>query len=227
MESPVNITLKDGMISNITVSDTGMGTEVIIDGATVTNLNIFAKTEVIVNSGSVDRITTGRFAEKSTITVAEGAKVQTVNAQTEITITGKGNVAGVVANVNNVRVDTIGTIVTVSKGAYGVIAGGKPVESGSTITTALNDSSIDKDVESDSSIDDKSNKDNNSNTDGSTPRSSTPGGGATGGGGPSGGGSTPGGNAPGGGGTPGGGNGGGNGGNNRDSEWSCCSGRMI
>lgn len=43
IESPANITLKGGMVSNITISDTSKESEVIIDGAAVENLNIFAK----------------------------------------------------------------------------------------------------------------------------------------------------------------------------------------
>ena len=219
VESPAKIALKGGVISNITVSNTSMESEVIINGATVANLNIFARTEVIVNSGSVESIKTGIFAKESIVTVMEGAKVQAVNAQIATTITGNGTVASVAANANNVRVDTLGTVVTVSKGVSGVIAGGNPVGSGLTITTALNDPSIDKGVDNDdnnnennSNIHNKSNKGNNGVPSGGTPGGGTPGGGTPGGGTGGGGGS------PDGGGNPGGDNGGNNGGSDPAKE---------
>lgn len=157
---------------------------------------------------------------KSIIAVAEGAKVETVNAQGETTITGNGNVASVIADANNVRVDTIGTVVNVGKGVSGVIAGGNPVEGGSTITTALDDSSTGNDVDNDVGHDERGsdmgnnidNEGGNDNND--VPADETPGGGTPGGGTPGGG--TPGGGTPGGG-TPGGADNGGsgnNGGNN-------------
>lgn len=103
------------------------------DAETVT---ISEAADVTVNSGKVDKIVALAAAADATITVNDGAKVTTIEANADgIAITGKGDVDQVRANADNVAVTTPKTEVTAAAGTTGVTAGGTEIAAGESATT--------------------------------------------------------------------------------------------
>ena len=103
------------------------------DAETVT---ISEAADVTVNSGKVDKIVALAAAADATITVNDGAKVTTIEANADgVTITGKGDVDQVRANADNVAVTTPKTEVTAAEGTTGVTAGGTEIAAGESATT--------------------------------------------------------------------------------------------
>lgn len=88
-----------------------------------------------VQSGTVDEVTVDEAAAGSSVTVASGASVSTVQADAaSVSVRGEGKVTAVQANANNVSVSTAGTRVTAASGTSGVTAAGTAVEAGQSTT---------------------------------------------------------------------------------------------
>jgi len=135
VESNTRISLTSGTVSSVTVGEQGAGSEIIVSGAKVTQLEALSRAKVTVKSGTIDNVTVGKAAQDTALDVAKGAEVGKVTANAKAVISGSGTVTNVEANADGIRVDTKGTKLTVKKGVKGVIADGKEVEGGTTITT--------------------------------------------------------------------------------------------
>ncbi|HHW00925.1 MAG TPA: hypothetical protein GXX36_15420 [Clostridiaceae bacterium] len=135
VDSNSRITLTSGTVSSVTVGEQGAGSEIIVSGAKVTQLETLSMAKVTVKKGTIDNVTVGKAAQDTTLDVAKGAEVGKVTANAKAVISGSGTVTAVEANADDIRVDTKGTKLTVKKGVKGVIANGEEVEGGTTITT--------------------------------------------------------------------------------------------
>lgn len=102
-----------------------------------------ASADVSVAEGSaVGTLTVSQSAPNTTIKVAKGTKVTTVNAAGDgTTISGEGTVTTVDASGNNVSVNTEGTTVKAAEGVTGVTAGGEEIAGGTTGTASSSSSS--------------------------------------------------------------------------------------
>lgn len=145
----------EGSVGTVTVVATDV--VVSVNNATIKNINISASNSRLIvfkNSnvdtiildaeksnvevlGEVKRINTTEKAEKTSINVAKGGKVEEVQVNAKETIiNGKGSVKSVEVKADNVEVNTPDTKVIAAKGITGVTANGKDVPGGTSTDDA-------------------------------------------------------------------------------------------
>ena len=110
----------------------------VLQNATVSNLSVAAEnTDVTVSKGStVTSVHITADAAGSALKVAAGTTVGSVNsAANGVTIDGEGTVKQVTVSGSNSAVNTAGTALTVSEGAYGVTSNGASISGGTQTTT--------------------------------------------------------------------------------------------
>lgn len=139
----------EGSVGTVTVA----ATDVVVstNNATIKNINIFASNSGLIVSkdsnvdiiildaeksnvevlGEVKSINITEKAEKSSINVAKGGKVEEVQVNAkETTVNGKGSVKSVEVKADNVEVNTPNTKVIAAKGTTGVKANGRDIRLG-------------------------------------------------------------------------------------------------
>ncbi len=134
----VALTVENGSnVSDIAVN--GANADVKVNDATVSNvaLNAAAPSVSLGNGAKVKTIGVAAQADGAKVSVAQGAKADTLNtAANNVTVSGAGKVSSVnVTAGEGVKVETEGTKVTVGDNASDVVAGGETVKPGESVTT--------------------------------------------------------------------------------------------
>ncbi|ATW23456.1 S-layer homology domain-containing protein [Candidatus Formimonas warabiya] len=125
----------EGSFGEVTVIGNKSSTTSVEVKGNIQTLNAETKAELILTSGTVSKINVAQTAGGTIISTAQGAIVETVIAHAQADIMGNGAVTNVEAKANDVKVDTLGTKVSVGQGVTGVTAGGNAVAGGSAIIT--------------------------------------------------------------------------------------------
>lgn len=121
-----------GTAESVAVS--GEGAKVDVSGSVGTVSTEAANTSVAV-SGTVEKVEVAEGADKTEITAASGAKIDSVTTSAEdVKVSGSGEVGSVTADNGSVDVTTKGTEVK-NEGADSVTAGSTTVEEGETATS--------------------------------------------------------------------------------------------
>lgn len=134
--SDVVVSANNATIKNVNISASNSGLIVSKDSNVDTIILDAEKLNVEV-LGEVKNINTTEKAEKTSINVAKGGKVEEVQVNAkETTINGKGSVKSVEVKADNVEVNTPDTKVIAAKGTTGVTANGKNVPGGTSTDDA-------------------------------------------------------------------------------------------
>lgn len=134
--SDIVVSANNATIKNINISASNSGLIVSKDSNVDTIILDAEKLNVEV-LGEVKNINTTEKAEKTSINVAKGGKVEEVQVNAkETTINGKGSVKSVEVKADNVEVNTPDTKVIAAKGTTGVTANGKNVPGGTSTDDA-------------------------------------------------------------------------------------------
>ncbi|MBN7772272.1 S-layer homology domain-containing protein [Clostridium aminobutyricum] len=129
VNNPVRLLASEG-----TVLDTVIAQNQVILDAEVSLLKLSRQSDVTLQSGKIAKLEVLSSAAGSKIAVDTGAVISTVTIDAkETTLQGKGTVAQVQINANQITVNTGGTRVIVGQGLTGVVAGGIAVTGGKTV----------------------------------------------------------------------------------------------
>lgn len=109
--------------------------DLVVDGD-VDTITVSSAADVTVDGGTVSKIVVSAAADDATITVNDGATVDTIEANADgVSVSGDGEVTSVTANANDITVTTTDTEVTAAEGTSGVTAGGVEVPAGETVVS--------------------------------------------------------------------------------------------
>lgn len=128
----VRVSVNNATIKNVNISVPN--SELIVSkNSKVDTIILDAEKSNVKVLGEVKSINLTKEAEKSSINVVKGGKVEEIQVNAKETkIDGEGSVKTVEAKADNVEVNTTGTKVTAARGTTGVIAGGKNVQGGTS-----------------------------------------------------------------------------------------------
>lgn len=120
---------------NSDLGEINVQSDLVVDGD-VDTITVSSAADVTVDGGTVSKIVVSAAADDATITVNDGATVDTIEANADgVSVSGDGEVTSVTANANDITVTTTDTEVTAAEGTSGVTAGGVEVPAGETVVS--------------------------------------------------------------------------------------------
>lgn len=120
---------------NSDLGEINVQSDLVVDGD-VDTITVSSAADVTVDGGTVSKIVVSAAADDATITVNDGATVDTIEVNADgVSVSGDGEVTSVTANADDITVTTTDTEVTAAEGTSGVTAGGVEVPAGETVVS--------------------------------------------------------------------------------------------
>ncbi len=136
----VPVSIQHATIKEVSITAEKANVTIAKDSKVTTVATEAANTALTV-AGAVETLTATKSADGAKIKVSTGATIGTVNAAAAKTeITGDGSVKNANVTADSVKVDTVGTQLTVGTGINGTTSGGKAIEAGTTTKTETSSS---------------------------------------------------------------------------------------